>query len=105
MLQHDLQQSMSNINNQMNQLPQTIKPLLVQACATPPAVAVALQPVSFALTPGITNPDQLMDISNWTAQALYNASKAKLMDDESKKYDHMDTLVVDLRKYCNQGVK
>ena len=96
MSQQDLQQSIANLNNQMTRLLQAIKPLLAGAAVALPVAASAPQPVTFALSPGTTNPnpDQLIDFSTHTGQALYDTGRAKLMDDESKKFDLKVTQVV-----------
>ena len=94
MSQQDLQQSIANLNNQMTQLLQAIQPLLAGAVVAPPVAATAAQPVTFALSPGTTNPDQLIDFSTRTGQALYDTGRAKLMDDESEKFDLKVTQVV-----------
>ena len=93
MSQQDLQQSIANLNNQMNQLLQGIQPLLATSSATSPVAAAAPQLVTFAL-PGTTNPDQLIDFSTRTGQALYDTGRAKLMDDEAEKFDLKVTQVV-----------
>ena len=94
MLQQDLQQSMANLNTQMTQLLQAIQPLLAGADAASSFAAAAPQPVAFALSPGTTNPDQLIDFSTRTGQTLYDTGRAKLMDDESEKFDLKVTQVV-----------
>ncbi len=94
MSQQDLLQSIANLNNQMTQLLQAIQPLLAGAVVAPPVAATAAQPVTFALSPGTTNPDQLIDFSTRTGQALYDTGRAKLMDDESEKFDLKVTQVV-----------
>ncbi len=63
MSQQDLQQSIAYLNNQMTQLLQAIQSLLAGAGAALPVAAFAPQPVTFALSPGTTNPDQLIDYS------------------------------------------
>ena len=45
----------------------------------PVPVAPAATSVTFALSPGPTYPDQLIDFSTQTGQALYENGKAKLM--------------------------
>ena len=94
MSQQDLQQSIANLNNQMTQLLQAIQPLLVGAVVAPPVSTTTAQSVTFALSPGTTNPDQLIDFSNRAGQALYDTGRAKLMDDESEKFDLKVTQVV-----------
>ena len=94
MSQQDLQQSIANLNNQMTQLLQAIQPFLAGTAVSPPVAASAPQPVTFALSPGTTNPDQLIDFSTRTGQALYDTGRAKLMDDETAKFDLKVTQVV-----------
>ena len=84
MSQQDLQQSIANLNNQMTQLLQVIQPLLAGAAVAPPVAANAPQLVIFALSPGTTNPDLLIDFSTRTGQALYDTGRAKLIDDEPR---------------------
>ncbi len=65
----------------------TIQPLLAGAAATSnavpiPASATVLPAVTFALSPGTTNSDKLIDYSTHTGQNLYDTGKSKLMDDE-----------------------
>ena len=73
----------------MTTLLATIQPILAGAAAPPGAapVAAAAAPaaVTFALSPGTTNPDQLIDYSTRTGQSLYDTGKSKLMDDEEDK--------------------
>ena len=78
----------------MTQLLQAIQPLLVGAIVAPPVAATTSQPVTLALSPGTTNPDQLIDYSTCMGQALYDTGRAKLMDDESEKFDLKVTQVV-----------
>jgi hypothetical protein len=78
----DLQQSITNLNNQMTQLLRAIQTLAAAAPAgaIPPAqAATTTTAVTFALSPGTTNPDQLIDYSTRTGQALYDTGKSKLM--------------------------
>ena len=93
----DLQQSITNLNNQMTQLLQAIQTLAAAAPAgaIPPAQAAPAAPaVTFALSPGTTNPDQLIDYSTRTGQALYDTGKSKLMEAEEEKFDLKVTQVV-----------
>jgi hypothetical protein len=93
----DLQQSITNLNNQMTQLLQAIQTLAAAAPAgaIPPAQAAPAAPaVTFALSPGTTNPDQLIDYSTRTGQALYDTGKSKLMEAEEEKFDLKATQVV-----------
>ena len=87
MSQQDLQQSIANLIIQITQLLQSTQPLLAQGGAAPPAAATASQPVTLVLTLGTTNPDQLIDFSTRSGQALYDAGRAKLMDEEHEKFD------------------
>jgi hypothetical protein len=59
-----------------------------------PAAAPAIPVITFALSPGTTNPDQLIDYSTRTGQSLYYTGKSKLMDDEEEKFDLKVTQVV-----------
>jgi hypothetical protein len=68
--------------------------MLAGVTVAPPVAASAPQHVTFSLSPGTTNPDQLIDFSTCTGQALHDTSRAKLMDDESKKFDLKVTQVV-----------
>jgi hypothetical protein len=94
----DLQESITNLNEQMTALLAAIQPLLAGAAAPPGAapVAAAAAPaaVPFTLSPGTTNPEQLIDYSTRTGQSLYNTGKSKLMDDEEDKFDLKVTQVV-----------
>ena len=66
------------------------QPLLAGTPAAPGvAVAPASDPaaVTFALSPGTTNPDQLINYSTRTGQSLYETGKSKLMDEEGEKFD------------------
>ena len=95
----DLQNSITNLNEQMTALLAAIQPLLAGAAAPPAAAAPGAAPapvptVTFALTPGTTNPEQLIDYSTRTGQTLYDTGKSKLMDDESEKFDLKVTQVV-----------
>ena len=77
----------------------TIQPLVAGAAATPgaapiPAAATVPPAANFALSPGTTNPDQLIDCSTHTGQRLYDTGKSKLMDDEEEKFDLKATQVV-----------
>ncbi len=70
----------------------TIQPLLAGAAAPPAAppvapVAIAPTPVNFALSPGTTNPDQLINYSARTGKTLYENGKSKHMSDEEDKFD------------------
>ena len=87
MSQQDLQQSIANLNNQMTQLLQAIQPLLAGAGAAPPVATTTPQPVIFILSPGTTYSDQLTEFFTCTAQSLYDAGRAKLMDDESERFN------------------
>ncbi len=83
----------------MTALLAAIQPLLAGAAAAPgaaPILAAATVPpaVTFALSPGTTNPDQLIDCSTHTGQRLYDTGKSKLMDDEEEKFDPKATQVV-----------
>jgi hypothetical protein len=76
-----------------------IQPLLAGAAAAPavivPGAATAPVPtVTFALSPGTTNPDQLIGYSSQTGQTLHDTGKSKLMDDEGEKFDLKVTQVV-----------
>jgi hypothetical protein len=94
----NLQESITNLNEQMTALLAAIQPLLAGAAAAPgaapAAAATAPAAVSFALSPGTTNPDQLIDYSTRTGQSLYDTGKSKLMDDEENKFDLKVTQVV-----------
>ena len=95
----DLQNSITNLNDQMTALLAAIQPLLAGAAVppaapTPGAVPAPAPTVIFALTPGTTNPEQLIDYSTRTGQTLYDNGKSKLMDDESEKFDLKVTQVV-----------
>ena len=96
----DLRESITNLNEQMTALLAAIQPLLASVAAPPsaapvPAAAATLTPaVAFALSPGTTNPDQLIDYSTRTGQSLYDTGKSKLMDDEEDKFDLKVTQVV-----------
>ena len=63
----DLRDSITNLNTQMTALLAVIQPLIAanapDAAQGQPAPA-ALNAVTFALSPGTTNPDQLIDYSN-----------------------------------------
>ncbi len=100
-----MQQSIANLNNQMTQVLQAIQPLLAGAGAGPPDSATAPQPVTFALSSGTTNPEQLIDFSTCTGQALYDTGRGKLMDDESEKFDLKITQIVRFQEMLHQGVK
>ena len=50
--------------------------------------------MTFVLSPGTTSPDQLIDFSTRMGQALFDAGRAKLMDDQSEKFDLKVTQVV-----------
>ena len=93
----DLRDSITNLNTQMMALLAVIQPLLAanapDAALVQPAPA-ALNAVTFALSPGTTNPDQLIDYSNRTGQSLYDTGKSKLMGDEGEKLDLKVTQVV-----------
>lgn len=66
-MSQDLQESITDFINQMAQLLQAIQPLLDAACTILPAVAtMASVTATFALSPGATNPDQLIDYSTRT---------------------------------------
>ena len=93
----DLRDSITNLNAQMTALLAAIQPFL--AANTPDAAqgrpAPAVQnAVTFALSPGTTNPDPLIDYSNRTGQSLYDTGKSKLMDNEEEKFDLKVTQVV-----------
>ena len=94
----DLRESITNLNEQMTALLAAIQPLLAGAApppgAAPVAAAAAPAAVPFALSPGTTNPDQLIDYSTRTGQGLYDTGKSKLMDDEEDKFDLKVTQVV-----------
>ena len=95
----DLQESITNLNEQMTALLAAIQQLLAGAAAPPgaapvPPAAAAPPAVAFALSPGTTNPDQLIDYSTHTGQTLYDTGKSKLMDDEEDKFDLKVTQVV-----------
>ena len=95
----DLRESITNLNEQMTALLAAIQPLLAGAAAPPgaapvPPAAAAPPAVAFALSPGTTNPDQLIDYSTRTGQTLYDTGKSKLMDDEEDKFDLKVTQVV-----------
>ena len=95
----DLRDSITNLNEQMTALLAAIQPLLAGAAAPPgaapvPAAAAAPAAVTFALSPGTTNPDHLIDYSTCTGQSLYDTGKSKLMDDEEEKFDLKVTQVV-----------
>ena len=81
---HDFQQSIANLNNQITQLLQVIQPLLAGAAVAQPVAANAPQLVTLVLSPGTTNPDQLIDFSTRTGQALHDTGRAKLIDDEPR---------------------
>jgi hypothetical protein len=74
----DLRDRITNLNTQMTALLAVIQPLLAanapDAAQGQPAPA-ALNAVTFALSPGTTNPDQLIDYSNRTGQSLYDTGK------------------------------
>ncbi len=95
----DLRESITNLNEQMTALLAAIQPLLAGAAeplgALPVQIPAAAPPaITFALSPGTTNPDQLIDYSTRTGQSLYDTGKAKLMDDEEDKFDLKVTQVV-----------
>jgi hypothetical protein len=54
--------------------------------------------VTFTLTPGNVNHDQLIDISTHMRQALYDSGTTKLIDNESEKFDLKVTQVVKLQE-------
>jgi hypothetical protein len=93
----DLQDSIINLKNKLTQLLQAIQTLAkaAPAGATPLApVAPAAVTVTFTLSPGTTNPDQLIDFLTCTGQALYETGKSKLMEAEDNRFDLMVTQVV-----------
>ena len=94
----ELRDSITNLNEQMTALLAAIQPLLAGAAppgaAPVPAAAAAPLAVTFALSPGTTNPDQLIDYSTRTGQTLYDTGKSKLMDNEEEKFDLKVTQVV-----------
>lgn len=53
--------------------------------------------MTFTLTPGNVNHDQLIDISTHMRQALYDSGTTKLIDNESEKFDLKVTQVVKLQ--------
>ena len=99
MAERTLQESITNLNDRMNDLLQAIQPILAQV-ANPPETA------TFATTPGKSKVEQIIDYSTRYGAALYEeGSKGLYSEDDEDKFNLENAKAIPFMREVNARVK